>query len=174
AKLRGVMLWDVDSFGDAESHPSWPSLQGSDHESVSREGQAQWLAAAYRIADDLPSIAGLGWLNLTDEAGLAGRSSSNYGLLTTAGARKPAYEAFRLTPAVRFRPDVRAAPRIRRRTLSGRGLRVKVRTKLDGEITVELRTRRGRRLARVARPARAGKLRTLRLRRRDCAAGATR
>ena len=138
-------------------------------ESVSREGQAQWLSASYRIADTLPSIAGLGWLTLADEP--EGPGSANWGLLTSSGARKPSYEAFRLAPAVRFRPGVRVARRIRRGTLSAGGLRVKVRPKLDGKISVELRTRRGRRLARAAGTGRAGRLRGLRVRRRGLRRG---
>lgn len=131
---------------------------------LSRAEQARWLAASYELADQLPTVAGLGWLALVDEPPAPG--SSSWGLLTASGARKPAYEAFRLAPSVRFRPGVRVARRVRRRTVSRRGMRVKVRPRLDGPITVELRTRRGRRVARTVRTGRAGQLRALRLRRR--------
>ena len=136
---------------------------------VSRRAQADWLSASFRIADDLPSIAGLGWLNLLDEPERTG--SSNGGLLTAAGLRKPAYDAFRTAPAVRFRPGVRAPRRVSRRRLAGRRLRVLVRPKVGGRVAVELRTRRGRRLARSHRLVSAGKLRALRLRRRGLRRG---
>ena len=131
-------------------------------ESVSRQAQAQWLSAAYRIADGLPSIAGLGWLSLHDDP--EGAGSSNAGLLTAGGARKPSYAAYLNAPAARFRPMVRAARRARRHSLSGRGLRVLVRPKLDGRVVAELRSSRGGRVARTALSARAGRLRTMRLR----------
>lgn len=138
-------------------------------QSVSRQGQAQWLSASYKIADALASVAGLGWLTLSDEAEAPG--SANWGLLTSSGASKPSYGAYRLAPAVRFRPRVRVARRVRRSTLSGRGLRVVVRPKLGGRIVVELRTKRGRRLARTTGRSRAGRLRRLRLRRRGLRRG---
>ncbi|MGH3995056.1 MAG: hypothetical protein ACRDSN_21645, partial [Pseudonocardiaceae bacterium] len=158
-----VRLW-LSEFTVLSDKPSREFEQ-----SVSREAQAQWLSASYRIADALPSIAGLGWLGLLDEPERAG--SSNFGLLTAAGARKSAYDAFRRAPAVRFRPRVRAPRRTGRRKLSGRGLRVLVRPKVGGQITVHLTTRRGRRVARTSRRARAGALRALRLRRRGIARG---
>ena len=132
--------------------------------STSRQGQAEWLSASYKIADSLQSIAGLGWLTLADEPEAAG--SANWGLLTSSGARKPAYEAYRTAPAVRFRPTVAAARRVRRRTVAARGLRVAVRPKLGGRISVELRTRRGKRVVRAARRMRAGQRGSIRLRRR--------
>ena len=137
--------------------------------SVTRQGQAQWLAASYEIADSLPSVAGLGWLTLADEPEAPG--SSYWGLLTSAGARKPSYGAFRAAPAVRFRPGVRAARRVRRKTFARRGLRVLVRPKADGTVSAELRTRRGRRVSRRAGRATAGRLKRLGLRRRRLARG---
>jgi hypothetical protein len=59
---------------------------------VSRRAQARWLAAAYRIADRTPYVAGLGWLTLFDEAD---RNDLTTGLLTKTGKRKPAYHAYR-------------------------------------------------------------------------------
>ncbi|HZI92424.1 MAG TPA: hypothetical protein VFD31_12480, partial [Thermoleophilaceae bacterium] len=84
------------------------SDRGSDQflMSVSRAEQARWLRAAYRIADDLGSVAGLGWLSLFDERERPG--SSNWGLLTAGGERKPSYGAYRGAPSERFRPSVRA------------------------------------------------------------------
>jgi len=60
---------------------------------LSRKEQANWLAAAYRIANRLPSVAGLGWLGLLDEAPAPG--SANYGLMTHNGRRKAAFNAFK-------------------------------------------------------------------------------
>ncbi len=152
-----IRLW-LSEFTVLSGKPSREFAQ-----SVSRAGQAQWLSAAYRIADALPSIAGLGWLSLVDDP--EGPGSANWGLLTSLGARKPSYEAFRRAPAARFRPRVRAARRISRTMLSRRGLRVDVRPQVGGRIVVELRSRRGRRLARTADRGRAGRLRALRVRR---------
>jgi hypothetical protein len=59
----------------------------------SQEEQASWLAAAFRIANRLPSVAGLGWLSLLDQVPAPG--SANWGLMTYDGARKPAFNAFK-------------------------------------------------------------------------------
>lgn len=136
---------------------------------VTRAAQAQWLAAGFKIADDLPSIAGLAWFTLLDEAERVG--GSNTGLLTAGGARKPAYEAFRQAPSLRFRPGVRAARRVRRRSMARRGLRVLVRPKVGGRIIVELRTRRGRRVAQSARLMGVGAPLAVKVRRRRLARG---
>ena len=125
---------------------------------VSRAAQARWLAAAYRIADQLRSVAGLGWLGLMDEPEAPG--SVNWGLLTATGARKPAYAAFRRAPSRRFRPAVR----LRRR---GSRLSVRVRPRARGRLRVELHAARGR-AARTTRRVRSGipVVVSLRLRRR--------
>ena len=138
-------------------------------EAVSRQAQAQWISASYRIADALPSIAGLGWLTLADEPEAAG--SANWGLLTSTGARKPSYGAYRSAPSARFRPRVRVARRVRTAAVWRRGLRIGVSSQIGGRITVELRTRRGRRLARRAARGRPGRFRTLRLRHRGLRRG---
>jgi hypothetical protein len=128
---------------------------------VSRAQQARWLAASYRIADRLPSVAGLGWLGLLDQPRPSG--SSNWGLLTDGGARKPAYGAFRAARGERFRPKVAVARRVPARVVSKRGLAVRVTPVRGGSVAAELR--RGSRLvARVTRGARAGVPRRLRLR----------
>ena len=129
---------------------------------VPLQAQGDWLTAAYRIADNLPSIAGMGWLGLLDEPERPG--SSNSGLLTASGARKPAFEAFRRAPSVRFRPSVRVSGRAARRALSTRGLNAMVRPRIGGRISAELVTSRGRRLLRTTRHVRRGKLGRLRLR----------
>jgi hypothetical protein len=75
----------------------------SDHRSAlfgemftTKENQARWLAEAYRMTDDLPGVAGLGWISLYDEA--PSKSAANWGLMTAGGARKPAFEAYRKAP----------------------------------------------------------------------------
>lgn len=62
---------------------------------VSRNAQAQWLTAAYRIANQEPWIAGMGWLGLMDEPDDGAATNEEWGLMTAAGARKPAYYAYR-------------------------------------------------------------------------------
>lgn len=130
---------------------------------VSRQAQAQWLTAGFKIADALPSIAGLAWFTLLDQPERAG--GSHTGLLTADGARKPAYQAFRQAPSVRFRPGVRAARKVARRAVLRRGLRVLVRPKVAGPIVVELRTRGGWRVRRASRAGAAGRLWAVKLRR---------
>ena len=128
---------------------------------VSRRDQARWLAAGFRIADSLPSVAGLGWLDLLDQS--EARLSSNWGLLTASGAPKPALRAYARAPSARFRARVRARRRIGGFALAGRGLAVRVRPPLGGRVAVEL-SRRGRRAARVVRRMRGGSSRLVRLR----------
>ena len=100
---------------------------------VSRAEQARWLTASYRIADSLDSVAGLGWLSLLDEPERS--FSSNWGLLTSSGARKPAYRAYRAAPSERFRPRVRLPARVR----PGRRLVLRVRPRTTGRVTVVVR-----------------------------------
>jgi hypothetical protein len=60
---------------------------------VSETVQARWLTAAYKLADSLPYVAGLGWYELLDEpAGVAGRLTE--GLLQAGGEPKPAFFAY--------------------------------------------------------------------------------
>lgn len=110
---------------------------------VSRAGQARWLSAAYRIANRLGSVAGLGWQALLDQPPRP--LSSNWGLLTAAGSRKPAYRAFRAAPSERFRPRVRAPKSLRR----GRRLVLRVRPRTAGRVTVEVRRGKLRRKRRI-------------------------
>lgn len=73
----------------------------SDHASdvfqfyVSREAQANWVRAGYRIARTTPYVAGLGWYQLQDERGPEGGVSRNWGLMTLSGERKPSFFAYR-------------------------------------------------------------------------------
>jgi len=129
---------------------------------VSRSLQARYLARGFGIADELGAgVAGLGWLALLDEPPTA--DSANWGLLTYALRRKPAFSAMRRAPSERLRPSVRVARSARRATLRTRGLAVRVTPRVAGQVTVELRDR-SRIRARVHAPAAAGRSRTLRLR----------
>ncbi len=133
---------------------------------VSRPAQASYLTAAYRIADDLGGrVAGLGWLSLLDEPAAPG--SANWGLMTYALARKPAFAAFVRAPSARLRPQVRV-----RRARGGAALAVKivVTPRRDGIVRVELR-RGSRRLDRATVLGRAGTARTVRLRHAPASAG---
>ena len=131
--------------------------------SVSQQDQARWLRAAFRIADDLPSVAGLGWLSLLDQPERGG--SSNWGLLTAKGQPKPAYQAFRRSPSERFRPAVHARAAIRRAALARQGLRVRIRPRFGGRVSVRL-IKSGRPIARASRKLRAGARSTIGLRTR--------
>lgn len=136
---------------------------------VSRAQQARWLAASYRISDSLPSVAGLGWLGLLDQPQRPG--SSNWGLLTDDGARKPAYRAFRAARGERFRPKVSVTRRVAARAVSRRGLAVRVTPVRRGGVVAELR-RRSRVVARVKRAGRGGVAGVIRLRARGLPRGA--
>jgi hypothetical protein len=65
---------------------------------VSRREQARWLTAAYRLADKLPYVAGMGWFNLQDEADDGSKRGLTTGLLSADGARKPAFAAYQRAP----------------------------------------------------------------------------
>ena len=103
---------------------------------VSRRGQAQWLRGAFRVANSLPSVAGLGWLALLDEP--ESNLSTTFGLLTAKGVRKPSFYAYRDAPSRRLRPAVRVARR------SGRRVRVSVKPAVPGRVTLRLVRRNGR------------------------------
>lgn len=108
---------------------------------VSREGQAQWLTAAFEVANSLPSVAGLGWLALEDQT--ESKLSTNFGLITAEGERKPSFRAFRRAPSRRFRPAVRAPRSMGLERARSRGIPIRVRSRAAGRVTVTLR-RRGR------------------------------
>lgn len=130
---------------------------------VSQEKQAQYLTAAFGIADQIRSVRGLGWLNLTDQP--EAPRSSNWGLMTATGARKPAFAAYRDARNAGLRPATAVARRIRRAALRGRGVAVRVRPKRSGRVAIELRDRRGTRVVRLVRSMRASRRTTVRLRR---------
>jgi hypothetical protein len=64
---------------------------------VSRRQQARWLTAAYKLADSQSYVAGLGWYTLADEPSSVPGQITN-GLLTSTGAKKPAFDAYRKAP----------------------------------------------------------------------------
>ena len=136
---------------------------------VSRAAQARYLAAGFRIADGLgPAVAGLGWLTLLDEPPAA--DSANFGLMTHAMQRKPAFAAMRSAPSERARPVVVVATTIARAALRTAGLEVFVTPRIGGPLVVELR-RGGVLITRVRGTGRAGSRKTLRLRGARLSAG---
>jgi hypothetical protein len=123
--------------------------------------QARYVTAGWEIADDMgAAVAGLGWLALLDEP--PSETSANWGLLTSALQRKPAFAAFRRAPSERLRPAVAVAGRATRARLRLRGLAVRVTPRQGGTIVVELR-RGGRLRASTRARAAAGSPTTLRL-----------
>ncbi len=129
---------------------------------VSRAAQARYVTAGYDLADQLGgAVKGLGWLALVDEP--PAPTSANWGLLTYALQRKPAFAAFARAASERLRPAVEVASRTTRATLRNRGLAVRVTPRAGGTILAELR--RGAVLIARARAAgTAGATATLRLR----------
>jgi hypothetical protein len=130
----------------------------------SKRTQAGWLRDAYDIANRVPSVAGLGWLSLVDEPEATG--SSNWGLLTASGTRKPSFFAYRYraAPSRRFRPRVRAPRRVPRARLGRSGIVIRVRPRISGRVRASLVTSRGRSIARGRRTLRPGRFAKLRLR----------
>lgn len=64
---------------------------------VSRAVQAKWITAAFRLADSVPYIAGLGWYDLVDEPASIGGNVTE-GLMTDEGAPKPSFYAYAQAP----------------------------------------------------------------------------
>jgi hypothetical protein len=65
---------------------------------VSRPEQAAWLTAAFRLADSVNYVAGMGWFNLVDQGALPHHRNLTTGLLTSRLKPKPAYYAYRSAP----------------------------------------------------------------------------
>jgi hypothetical protein len=63
---------------------------------VSDQEQAQWLSAAYQLADRAGYVRGLGWYRLDDEPEASG--SANWGLQTYTGQRKASFGAYQAAP----------------------------------------------------------------------------
>ena len=90
------------------------------------------------------------------------------GLMTYEGEIKPAFGAFRAAPSARSAPRVTVAGRISRRSLTGRGLAVRLQPRTGGRHTVRLR--RGSRIV-VSRSSEKASALTLRLRPRRAKPG---
>jgi hypothetical protein len=88
-RLRGPRLW-ISEFTVSSDRPN----HAFDFY-VSRPEQARWLKTAFGIAHRSPSVAGMGWIGLLDEAPIV-PNPANWGLLTHDGRPKPAYHAYRL------------------------------------------------------------------------------
>jgi len=112
---------------------------------VSKKGQAQWLTAAFRAANSLPSVAGLGWFTLQDAP--ESELSTNYGLMKADGTVKPSFSAFRRAPSRAFRPEVRVGRSVPLGRAAKRGIAVRVKARSSGRVTAVLQ-RGGRRVAR--------------------------
>ncbi len=129
---------------------------------VSRTQQARWLTSAYRIADRDSSVYTLGWFALLDDP-VTTPEAITTGLMTYEGERKPAWWAFVRAPSARDAPRIVSYPRSAgRRTLAGRGVAVRMRTRTPGTHSVQLR--RGGRIVAVRRTR---SRRTVRLRLRS-------
>jgi hypothetical protein len=134
---------------------------------VTRESQADWLTAGFRIADRLHArVSGMGWFSFADQPPAAG--SAHWGLVTSNFDRKPAYHAFAAAPSERDAPRVTAAHEVRRSTLAGPGLSIRLSPRTPGLHSVQLR--RGARVLAVARTT-SSRASTLRLRRSGLAVG---
>jgi hypothetical protein len=72
----------------------------SDHQNrafdfaVSRQRQASWLTAAYRLVNSVNYVAGLGWFDLVDEPPLPQDQNLTNGLMTYTLQPKPAFYAY--------------------------------------------------------------------------------
>ena len=129
---------------------------------VSRAAQARYVSAGFRLADDMGSaVAGLGWFSLLDEP--PAEDSANWGLLTYALQRKPAFAAMARAPSERLRPAVRVSRGISRPALRTRGLAARVVPRRSGQFSVELR-QGGRLLDRVRFRGVVSRARTVRVR----------
>jgi hypothetical protein len=67
---------------------------------VSTAVQARWVTAAFRLADSVPYVAGLGWYELLDEP-VSVQSRITEGLLSAEGTPKPAFAAYASVPPAR-------------------------------------------------------------------------
>ena len=62
--------------------------------SVTRKQQANWLAAAFRLANSVDYVAGMGWFTLLDEPPLPHNQNLTNGLMTYTLQPKPAFYAY--------------------------------------------------------------------------------
>ena len=65
---------------------------------VSRQAQARWLTAAFRLANSVNYVAGMGWFDLVDQPPLPDNQALTTGLLTYQLTPKPAYYAYQRAP----------------------------------------------------------------------------
>jgi hypothetical protein len=63
---------------------------------VSDQEQAQWVTAAYQLANSLPYVKGLGWYRIDDEPDATG--SAAWGLVRYDGSHKPSFGAYAAAP----------------------------------------------------------------------------
>ena len=138
---------------------------------VSRAAQGRYLTAGFRLADALgPAVAGLGWLGLLDDPPTS--DSANFGLMTYALRKKPAFAAMYRAPSQRLRPKVSTTATVRRARLrTPTGLAVTLTPKSTGPVVVELRRGPAVR-ARTRVAGRAGRPVTARLRSSTATPGA--
>jgi hypothetical protein len=64
---------------------------------VSQPVQAKWVTAAYKLANSVPYVAGLGWYELLDEPASV-REHLTEGLMSASGQPKPAFYAYAKAP----------------------------------------------------------------------------
>ena len=88
---HAVKLW-LSEFTVSSDHPNRAFSF-----SVSRKSQARWLTAAFRLANSVSYVAGMGWFNLIDEAP-PGPSALTNGLMTWNLQPKPAFYAYEHAP----------------------------------------------------------------------------
>jgi len=87
---RRPRLW-LSEFTVPSEHASWAFSFF-----VTAQQQAEWVAAAYRIAHQSRWIAAVGWWTLLDAP--PARDSLTNGLMTSTAQPKPAYEAYKRAP----------------------------------------------------------------------------
>ncbi len=107
---------------------------------TTREGQRRYVEAAYRIADQNPWIAGLGWVRLVDSK--YEPRDINWGLLDRKGRKKPSYNAFFDAPSARFKAGVESPPVVTASAL-GLGVPLRIVPRLAGRVIVTLSTATG-------------------------------
>ena len=66
--------------------------------SVSRQEQARWLTGAFKLANSVSYVAGMGWFDLVDQPPLPHDRNLTNGLLTDKLQPKPAFSAYQHAP----------------------------------------------------------------------------
>jgi hypothetical protein len=132
---------------------------------VDQPAQARYLREAYTLMRDWPYVRMGVWFNLQDMSPDSGARVDNYGLLTHAGAEKPAFGAFRAaaqalrsrsllespspipTPGSSDRPGPRPSSRALRVRASRRQGRLRLRGRLPVGRSIRVRVHRWKRHA---------------------------